>query len=170
LTPHGVEVILFKVSASVFFYGWQVRVLEEVVTMKSMTLILTVGLAIVFSGCTTKRVEGGKVPVKKTTAQKKSTEKKSIAGSVAHEVVKGDTLWGISGMEKAYADHMQWPLLFKYNRDIIQDPDLIYPGQNLQIKKDVSDEEVSKARKAASDTPVYRPHTTPRETLPVDYF
>jgi len=85
-------------------------------------------------------------------------------------VVKGDTLWDISGSGSAYSDNMQWPLLFKYNRDIIKDPDLIYPGQNLKIQKNVTEDEVKRARKAASDTPPYQPHTTPRETLPLDYF
>jgi hypothetical protein len=85
-------------------------------------------------------------------------------------VVKGDTLWAISGMNLAYKDNFQWPLLFKSNRDQIKDPDLIYPKQEFCVRHDFSKEEIEKARKDASDTPKYVPHTKPRETLPVDYF
>jgi len=87
-----------------------------------------------------------------------------------YTVVKGDTLWDIAGMGFAYKDNFQWPLIFKANRDQITDPDLIYPRQDFCIRKDFSDLEVQKSIKDASDTPVYVPHTKPRETLPVDYF
>ncbi len=133
---------------------------------KTVLMISALCLAFAASACTTKRVEGTKVPVKKTT----TTPKKSSSPADSHDVVKGDTLWDISGSGSAYSDNMQWPLLFKYNRDIIKDPDLIYPGQNLKIQKNVTEDEVKRARKAASDTPPYQPHTTPRETLPLDYF
>jgi len=85
-------------------------------------------------------------------------------------VVRGDTLWDISAMDIAYKDHFQWPLIFKANRDQIKDPDLIYPKQEFCIRHDFTDADVEKARKDASDTPKYVPHTKPRETLPVDYF
>ena len=130
--------------------------------MKRTFIILTaLCLTAVLSGCTTKRVEGSKVPVRRHNTD---------GGSGKHAVVKGDTLWGIAGSGEAYSDNMLWPLLFKYNRDTVKDPDLIYPGQRLTVQKNVTDEETKKARKAASDTPPYQPHTTPRETLPLDYF
>jgi hypothetical protein len=85
-------------------------------------------------------------------------------------VVTGDTLWDISGMKITYKDNFQWPLIFKANRDQIKDPDLIYPKQEFLIRKDWTDGDINKARKDASDTPKYVPHTQPRVTLPVDYF
>jgi nucleoid-associated protein YgaU len=85
-------------------------------------------------------------------------------------VVKGDTLWGIAGSNSGYNDYFQWPLIFRANRDQITDPDLIYPKQEFCIKQDFTDQDKQKARKDASDTPKYVPHTKPRETLPVDYF
>ena len=90
--------------------------------------------------------------------------------STKYIVVKGDTLWGIAGMSVAYKDNFQWPLIFKANRDQIKDPDLIYPAQEFLLRHDYSESEIDKARKDASDTPKYVPHTKPRETLPVDYF
>ena len=85
-------------------------------------------------------------------------------------VVKGDTLWDISGSGSGYKDNFQWPLIFKANRDQIVDPDLIYPKQEFCIRQDFTDQEIKKARKDASDTPVYVPHHKPREALPIDYF
>jgi nucleoid-associated protein YgaU len=85
-------------------------------------------------------------------------------------VVRGDTLWGISGMSIIYKDNFQWPLLFKQNRDQITDPDLIYPKQEFLIRRDWTQEDLDKAHKDANDTPKYVPHTKPRETLPVNYF
>jgi len=43
----------------------------------------------------------------------------------------GDTLWRIA--EKVYGDRNKWPLIYEANRDVIKDPNKIYPKQVLKI-------------------------------------
>ncbi len=86
-----------------------------------------------------------------------------------YKVVKGDSLWKISGKKNIYANSFKWPLIYKANKAIIEDPDLIYPRQNLKIKKDFSRDEVEDAIRKAKETPPYEPHSTPRKKLPIKY-
>ena len=60
-------------------------------------------------------------------------------------VQRGDSLWSISGKSDVYANPYKWPLIYKANRDKIDDADLIYPGQNFTIKKDWSNGEADAA-------------------------
>jgi nucleoid-associated protein YgaU len=56
----------------------------------------------------------------------------SPAGSVhTYVVVKGDSLSKIAGRQ--YGDAQKWRRIYEANRDLIKDPDLIYPGQQLRI-------------------------------------
>ena len=63
----------------------------------------------------------------------------------AYVVQGGDHLWGISSQLKVYGDPYQWPLLFKRNRADIRDADLIYPGQLIQIERDLTDFQIQEA-------------------------
>jgi nucleoid-associated protein YgaU len=48
-----------------------------------------------------------------------------------YTVQKGDSLSKIAKHE--YGDANAWRKIFEANKDIIKDPDLIYPGQELKI-------------------------------------
>ena len=52
--------------------------------------------------------------------------------AVRHDVVKGDTLSGVSQQHLGHAQH--WPLLHKRNISHVKNPHLIYPGQQLRIR------------------------------------
>lgn len=117
------------------------------------------------AGCgNTKRVDS---EVPKQAPEKPVVQKKAASH---YTVANHDTLWGIAGKSDIYGDNFQWPLIFKANRDSIKDPDLIYPKQDFMIEKEVADEDVAQAKKLASKTPKFVPHSKPRETLPLDYF
>ena len=52
-----------------------------------------------------------------------------------HTVVKGENLWNIAGYKHIYGDPTKWPQIYRANRDKIENPDLIYPGQVLVIPR-----------------------------------
>ena len=46
-------------------------------------------------------------------------------------VVKGDSLSAIA--QREYGNAKDWPRIYEANRDVIKNPDLIYPGQTLRL-------------------------------------
>jgi len=48
-------------------------------------------------------------------------------------VRRGDTLWALA--RRTYGGGRFWPTIFAANRDIIGDPNLIFPGQVLKLPK-----------------------------------
>ncbi|MFC8434332.1 transglycosylase family protein [Streptomyces sp. NPDC057253] len=59
------------------------------------------------------------------------TGKKVKKGDGEYKVVKGDTLSSIAEKHKVKGG---WQKLFKLNKDIVEDANLIYPGQQLHLK------------------------------------
>jgi hypothetical protein len=53
--------------------------------------------------------------------------------ALVHVVEPGETLWSIAAKPDVYADPYLWPLIYRFNRDQIQDPSRIYPSQKLII-------------------------------------
>ena len=51
-----------------------------------------------------------------------------------YEIQSGDTLWAIAS--KHLGDGNRYPEIFEANREVIQDPDLIFPGQKIRIPRD----------------------------------
>jgi nucleoid-associated protein YgaU len=50
-----------------------------------------------------------------------------------YTIVSGDSLSKIA--KKYYGDAMKWKTLFEANREVIQNADLIYPGQVIRVPK-----------------------------------
>ena len=55
----------------------------------------------------------------------------AVAALVTVTVQPGYTLWGIA--QESYGDGVLYVQLFEANRDLIKDPDLIYPGQVFSL-------------------------------------
>ena len=85
-----------------------------------------------------------------------------------HVVVAGEHLWGISGYSQVYNDPYQWPLIFKRNRDQIEDADLIYPGQELKISRDLTEDQVQQAIQHAKTRGAWS--LGPTEQADLDYL
>jgi len=48
-----------------------------------------------------------------------------------YTIVSGDTLSKIA--KRSLGDASKWKLIFEANRDVIKDPDKIFPGQKIKI-------------------------------------
>jgi nucleoid-associated protein YgaU len=55
----------------------------------------------------------------------------SSTATKTYVVVSGDSLSKIAKRE--YGNAKEWNRIFEANRDILKDPDKIYPGQELKI-------------------------------------
>jgi nucleoid-associated protein YgaU len=50
-----------------------------------------------------------------------------------YTIQSGDSLSKIA--KRYYGDAMKWPDLFEANKEVIKNPDLIYPGQTIRVPK-----------------------------------
>jgi nucleoid-associated protein YgaU len=55
----------------------------------------------------------------------------SAPGGKTYEIQKGDTLSAIA--QRHYGKASEWRRIHEANRDVIKDPDKIYPGQKITI-------------------------------------
>ncbi len=60
-----------------------------------------------------------------------STAPSDTSGEQTYTVKKGDSLSKIA--KRVYGDAQQWRKIHEANRDIIENPDLIHPGQVLKL-------------------------------------
>ncbi len=139
---------------------------------KMLVMAVVLAVAVIAFGCAAKQtVKPDTTPADTGMGEveEATPEATPVPEGLKYVVKKGDTLWDISAMSKIYNDSFQWPLLFKANRDQIEDPDIIEVGQSLDVRKDFSSAEVNDAIQKAKDTPPYKPHNAPRKKLPLKY-
>jgi hypothetical protein len=135
------------------------------------TAAVSVSLAALLAcGCAAKKIDTTDVPKSPEEAQVVVVPTPMPEAVQKYVVQKGDTLWAISRQSGIYSDSFEWPLIFKTDRDQIQDPDQITPGQVLLIQKGQTNDQVQHAIKLASDTPKFVTHVEARSPLPIDYF
>jgi nucleoid-associated protein YgaU len=68
-------------------------------------------------------------------------EKGAAAVPPSYTVVRGDYLWKIAAKEDIYGDAYAWMRIYTSNRDLISDPNLIYPNQVFSIPRQVGPNE-----------------------------
>ena len=97
----------------------------------------------------------------------KESAKKELAIRTQYIVKKGDCLWWTAQYKDVYNDSFMWSIIYEANKDKIKDPNLIYPGQKLNIpRKGYTLEKIKILRKKAGATKPYLPPK--KANLPVD--
>ncbi|MCD6570169.1 MAG: LysM peptidoglycan-binding domain-containing protein [Deltaproteobacteria bacterium] len=89
------------------------------------------------------------IELKKQQIQKQGEDTTFEIYPTIYVVKEGDTLPSIAARHEIYNDSYMWPLIYKANRDQIKDPQIIYPGQDLKVPRDMSIEEIIGARREA---------------------
>jgi nucleoid-associated protein YgaU len=72
--------------------------------------------------------------IKEVKADELEVEQPSEAKVEYYVIEKGDTLWAIA--TKYLGSGNRYPEIFEANKEVIKDPDLIYPGQKIRIPLD----------------------------------
>lgn len=83
------------------------------------------------TGSSTVQGGGGKAADFSDVQTGSSTVQGGGAGTRSYTVEKGDNLSAIS--KRIYGKSKYWKQIFDANRDSIENPDLIYPGQTLTL-------------------------------------
>jgi nucleoid-associated protein YgaU len=106
---------------------------------------------------------------KKEGAAAKESEKQGTVVYLCEQytVRKGDSLWWIAKYKDVYNDPFLWPVIYEANKDIIKNPKLLYPGQELGIPREgYVLKEIKSIRKKAGAAKPYLPSR--QANLPVD--
>jgi hypothetical protein len=162
----------------------------------SVYVIVIIGLIFIFMGCCKQPVQTLSVDKAQATEKEMAAQKQSAAGTAGEQaaaeqsavdkkaksdryaaqkralkaiyvVKKGDTLWWIARYKDIYNDPYLWPILYDANKNVIRDPNKIYPGMKLQIPRaGFKPADIQNARKKAGACQPYNPPA--RAVPPVD--
>ncbi len=89
-------------------------------------------------------------PVEANGVEELSPERvATVVGGVHYHVRPGDTLSGIAARPHLLGEANLWPLVAEANASTIPDPQLIYPGQVIQVRHNYTRAQKAKARRKA---------------------
>jgi nucleoid-associated protein YgaU len=115
-------------------------------TQRIPSLALIVVLAATLAACaTTTKEEPAPQPAAPAAAAPELAPKPVSTLPANYEVQRGDHLWGIASQPRIYGNPYAWPLIYKANSAKIKDADVIHPGQNFDIHRSASSEDVDAA-------------------------
>jgi len=110
-------------------------------SFRSAAKLLGIGaLASVMStGCILAKKVGGEEE-QAAAPQEAAEETMQMNENDMYTVVAGDCLWCISAKSQIYGDPYKWPLIYRTNVARIGDADLIFPGQEFEIDRNLTPE------------------------------
>lgn len=116
-------------------------------SFKSAIKLLGVGVlaSALSTGCILAKKVGGMEEMAEAPAPAPEEQESMMKENDMYTVVAGDCLWCISAKSQIYGDPFKWPLIYRSNVSQIGDADLIYPGQELEIDRNLTPELVANA-------------------------
>lgn len=114
---------------------------------KNAVKLLGVGVlvSVMSTGCIFAKKAGGEEEMAMAPQEEEQPMEKTMNENDMYTVVAGDCLWCISAKSQIYGDPYKWPLIYRKNVAQIGDADLIYPGQELEIDRNLTPELVANA-------------------------
>jgi len=121
------------------------------ISIKSAAKLLGVGVlaSVMSTGCILAKKVGGEEEMAMAPEEEEQPMEKEMNENDMYTVVSGDCLWCISAKSQIYGDPYKWPLIYRINIAQIGDADLIYPGQEFEIDRNLTPELVANATEHA---------------------
>lgn len=117
--------------------------------MSFKSAVKLLGVGIVASALSVGCISAKKVASEEEMAEAPPAEEETMMENDWYTVVAGDCLWCISAKSQIYGDPFKWPLIYRTNVSQIGDADLIFPGQELEIDRNLTPELIANATEHA---------------------